>query len=175
MKYAVVYLIRGKAGKYQQKLVRDIGPKFGENYMIENPLPAHVTLKSPFETKSSKKLESVLEEFSEKYHSSDIKIRGFGNFNKFVAYMNVKFSKSAFKLQKDLIKKISKLGIPANEYDKKHKPHATIAYGNTKESFDKIWNYLKTLTKPKFDLKFDNITILKKEKYWKIYKVYEIK
>ena len=63
MKYSIFYLIKGKAGKHQQKLVKEVGPKFGENYMIENPLHSHIALKSPFEIKDIKPLEKLLKEF----------------------------------------------------------------------------------------------------------------
>ena len=49
MKYVFVYLIRGKVERYHQELIKTVGPKFGENYMIDNPLPSHITIKSPFE------------------------------------------------------------------------------------------------------------------------------
>jgi len=71
------------------------------------------------------------------------------------------------------IKKIK--GIEINKFDKKWNPHSTISYGNTKESFDGIWNYLKKLDKPKFELMFDNITIMKKSgKYWRVYKEFKL-
>jgi len=175
MKYSIVFLIKGKADKYNQKLVELVGPKFGENYIVENPLPSHITLKSPFELKNSEKLEKNLKEFIKRHHISKIKIKGFGNFKRFVSFMDVKFSKESLNIQKDLIKEIVELGIRANKFDKEFKPHATVAYGNTKETFDKIWNYLKIKKAPNFDLKFDNICILKKaKKGWKIYKTFRI-
>ena len=56
------------------------------------------------------------------------------------------------------------------------KPHATVAYGNTKQSFKDIWNYLKTKEKPEFDLKLDALFLMKKpRKHWKLHKVFKIK
>ena len=176
MKYALVYLIKGKPKKYQQNLVKTVGPKFGERYVLESKLPAHITLKIPFDTSNIKPLENRLKEFVKKQKPAKIKITGFGNFRRFVAFLKFKFSKSAFKIQKDLIKELNKVGIKLHEHDKKWHPHATISYGNTKKSFNNIWNYLKTLNKPQFDLYFDNITILKKgKKYWKVYKEFRLK
>jgi|TARA_Y100000310_G_C20570768_1_gene757889 hypothetical protein len=94
MKCSLFYLIRRKARAHSKKLVSDVGPRFGEKYMVENLLP----------------------------------------------------------------------------------PHITVAYGNTKESFGSIWNYLQKLQKPGFDLTFDNIAIMRKgRKYWRVHKVYTIK
>ena len=174
-KIVIVYLIKGKAEKYQQKLVKKVGPMFGETYMIEHPLPAHITLKSPFETDKLKKIESFLKEFVKKYKSDKIQIRGFGNFNKFVAFLNLKLGKSSKKVQKNLVAELKKQGIKPHKFDIKWKPHMTISYGNTKKSFNKIWNHLQTLEKPKFDLRFDNVSILKKIRgHWRIYKQFKI-
>ncbi|MBS3149919.1 2'-5' RNA ligase family protein [Candidatus Woesearchaeota archaeon] len=177
MEYVLVYLIRGKTQKYHQKLVKEVGPKFGERYMIENPLPSHITLKSPFELDNSKELEYTLKLFVKKHKSSKIKVVGFGNFRRFVAFLKIKLSKQSIKIQKDLLKEIRKIkGIELHKFDIKWKPHAAISYCNTKESFDKIWDYLKTLDKPKFELNFDNITILSKpKKLWKIYRFYKLR
>lgn len=177
MKYVLVYLIRGKAEKYHQKLVKEVGPRFGESYMIENPLPSHITLKSPFQLDNSKELENTLSLFAKKHKKVKIKINNFGNFRRFVAFLKISLPKKVVKIQKDLLKEVKKInGIELHEFDIKWKPHATISYGNTKESFDKIWSYIQTLEKPDFDLSFDNVTILRKpRKRWKVYKIYKLK
>lgn len=177
MKYVLVYLIRGKAERYHQKLVKEVGPKFGERYMIENPLPSHITLKSPFELDNSKELETLLKMFSNKHKSVKIKIDSFGNFRRFVAFLKISLPKQVIKIQKELLREVKKVeGINLHEFDLKWKPHATISYGNTKDSFDKIWSYIQTLEKPNFELEFDNITILRKpKKLWKVYKIYKLK
>mgnify|MGYP001608287005 CR=1 FL=1 len=177
MKYVLVYLIRGSAERLHQKLVKYVGPKFGENYMIENPLPSHITLKSPFKTRQIKELEKKLYRFTKEHTATKIQIDGFGNFRKFVAFLKINFSKQSKQIQKDLLIAIKNIkGVEITESDKKIKPHATIAYGNNNKSFKEIWNYLMKLDKPNFDLKFDNITILKKSmKYWRIHKVYNLR
>lgn len=177
MRYALVYLIRGKAEKYHQKLVKEVGPKFGEKYMMENPLPSHITLKSPFELDNSIELENMLNVFSKKHKSVKIKINSFGNFRRFVAFLKISLPKQVFKIQKDLLREVKKVdGVTLHEFDIQWKPHATISYGNTKNSFDKIWSYIQKLEKPNFESVFDNITILKKpKKLWKIHKIYKLK
>jgi 2'-5' RNA ligase len=176
MKYSIFYLIKGPAEKYQQKLVKEVGPMFGENYMVENSLPAHITLHSPFELKSIKHLEELLNNFSKKHNKSKIKIEGFGNFKRFVAFLKTQFSKEGMKLQKELARELEKINIPSHKFDKKFKPHATISYGNTPETFSKIWDYLKKLENPKFEVEFDNLTIMKKSRNkWIIHKKFELK
>ena len=162
MKYVVVYLLRGKVQEYHKKLIKEVGPKFGEDYMIKNPIPAHITLKSPFYLKNVNVLERTLKSFVRKYKPSRIEIRDFGNFDRFVSFLKIKLTKIS--------------GAELREFDINFKPHATIAYGNKKQTFDKIWEYLNKLNKPHFNLKFDNLTILKKpRKFWKIHKIFEIR
>ena len=176
MKIVLVYLIKGPAKKYQNKLAKEVGPRFGEYHLIKNPIPAHITLKSPFEVENIKGIEQLLRRLVKNQKKSIIKIKGFGNFRRFVAFFKTKFSLEAKKTQKQLIKELSKAGIKIQEFDINFKPHATIAYGNTKKTFNDIWGYLNKIKKPNFNLEFDNITILKKpRKYWKIYKEFKIK
>jgi len=173
MKYAIVYLLRGKIRGYHKKLVKELAQKFKENYLTKkNPIPPHITLKSPFRTKYIKEIEKIIKDFTKIKKPSKIKIKGFGNFNKSVIFLKTKFSRKGYKVQKELL---NKLGLKTQKFDKKWKPHSTIGFSNTKKRFNQMWKYVKSKN-PKFDLKFDNITILKKpRKYWKIYKTFNIK
>lgn len=176
MNVLIVYLIKGKVERYHQKLVKKVGPKFGENYMIEEALPSHITLKYPFETKSIKDLENFLKLFVKNHKSTKIKIRGFGNFNKFVTFLKTKLSKQALEIQKDLVNELKKQGVKPHKFDLDFKPHATISYGNTKDSFNKIWKYLKTLDTPSFDVELNNLAILKQQREkWKIHKEFKLR
>ncbi len=176
MRLSVFYLIKGECNRYIQRLTREVGPKFGENYLVENPLPSHITLKSPFIVSSSKKIEKVIEEFVKRQKKSEIIIRGFGNFDRFVAFLKPTSIKPVLKIQKGLVNKLEEAGIKPHPFDKKFHPHSTIAYGNKKETFDKIWDYLQTLEKPEFKLSFDNISLMKKVgKRWKVYREFKLK
>ncbi len=177
MRYSIFYLIKGDAKKYRNKLVRGIGPKFGENYVLDSKLPAHITLKVPFEIRDIKKVEKILDKFSKKHKSKDIEIVGFNHFKGSVAFLKFNFPKYALKVQRELITELEKLkDVSINEHDKKWTPHATISYCNNRENFDKIWDFLNKLEVSHFKLKFDNITIMKKTgKYWKIHKEFKLK
>ncbi|MCU0642104.1 MAG: 2'-5' RNA ligase family protein, partial [archaeon] len=106
MNISIFYLIRGKPDKYIQKLIREVGPRFGERYMIEHPLPSHITLRSPFETKNVKEIEEIIRNFAKRQKPSKIEINGFGNFNRFVSFVRPILSKSALKTQKELIREL---------------------------------------------------------------------
>ncbi|MBP7708273.1 2'-5' RNA ligase family protein [Candidatus Pacearchaeota archaeon] len=176
-KYVLVFLPNAEVTEYGDKLVAEVGPKFGEYHLVENPRPFHVTLKSPFYMEDTVELEKVLAEFASKCKSSNVDVSGFDNFRRSVAFLNTTFSKAGIELQKNLIEAIKGIkGLYFGEFDLQWHPHLTIAYGNLPPTFDKIWEYLQSLPVPKFKLKFDNITLLKKEgNEWKIYKRFDIK
>jgi len=48
MKYSIFYLIKGEVGKYRQKLVKEVGPKFGERYVLESKTSSTYHFKSSF-------------------------------------------------------------------------------------------------------------------------------
>jgi len=177
MRYVIVLLIKGEAGEYHNNLVKTVGPKFQENYLVENPRPSHITLKSPFELKDSEELEKTLKKFVETHKKSEFKINGFDNFRKFVAFLKCEFSPECRKIQKELVNILEKnLNLTPDRFDAEFTPHITISYGNTPETFEKIWSHLKKLLSPEFNLEFDNITILKKpHNLWEVHKEFELK
>ena len=180
MKYAIVYLIKGEPKKYQQKLIKTLAKISNEGYLIdESPIPEHVTLIYPFESNKIKKLEDKLNKISKKTNVASITIKEFGNFHKKVAFLKVLFSKEAKKMQKKILYELENefLLEKYKNFNHRPKPHTTLAYGNTKETFNIIWSYLKSVNKPNFILKFNNITILKKPKgkHWQIHKEFKLK
>lgn len=176
-KYVLVYLPRGEIEKYHSNLVNIVGPKFGENYLIENPRPSHVTLKEPFVIKDILPIEKFLEIFVKKYLSSNIEIEGFANFNRFVVFLNTKFSEEGMELQKQLISELGNFEeMEFGKFELEWHPHLTVSYANSPENFEKIATYLEGLPSPKFEVKFDNIAILEKvNNLWEIHKIFEIK
>lgn len=176
MKYVIVYLLQGEAKTYHKKLVKKLAIKFKEQYLTKNPVPSHATLKYSFETKKIKEIEELLKRFCKKHKSTNLKIRKINNLHKKIIYLQLDFSKEAIKIYRDLIKELKKVSwLRWRKYDKiGNKFHVTLIYGNIAKHFKEIWEYISTL-KPKFDLKFNNIAILKKQKYWKIHKVFKIK
>ncbi|MFA5019821.1 MAG: 2'-5' RNA ligase family protein [Candidatus Pacearchaeota archaeon] len=177
MKYVLVYLLSGEAKKYNERLMKETADISGERHVVDvSQLPSHVTIKSPFEFSSYKKLESFLKGFTANRIKAKIDVNGFGNFRRFVSFMKTDFSKEAKKTQRELVRDLeTELEIKPHEFDVKHKPHATICYGNTKETFDIIWNYLRTQKKPKYSLSLDNLTLLYKPKgKWKVKKRFNL-
>ncbi len=176
MKYAIVYLIRGKIEKYHKKLVRELAKKFNESYLLKNPIPSHATLKYSFRTNKIKEIEDIIKEFVKKQKPAKLEIKKINNFHKKVIYLQLNFSKKAIEIYRELIKRLDKISwLKWNKLDKKEKFHITLIYSNASKNFKKIWKYISK-SKPNFNLKFDNIAIIRKpRKYWQVYKIYKIK
>jgi 2'-5' RNA ligase len=175
-RYVLVYLPSKEVDEYVSKLVGEVGPKFGENYMIEQPRPVHATLKSPFFMDNPEKLEKAIEEFAKKQKQAKISVKGFGDFRRYVAFLNTDFSKEALQIQRDILEEIKVFPeVVLGEHDVEFHPHLTISYGNSKESFDGIWDYLQSLPVPKYEMKLDNLSLLKKVGgLWEVYRRFEI-
>jgi len=175
--FLIVHLVRGEAGKYHEELVKTIAEKFNEPYLINNPRPSHFTLKAPFWADDVTVIEDVLEDFASIQNAEKISLGGFGSFKDKVVFMDSKFSEDAIKIQKDLIQELKEIrGFPLDRHDLEFSPHLTVGYGNSPENFKGIMEYVKSLPEKKFEMKFDNIALLKKNKnVWEVYKLYEIK
>lgn len=183
MKYVIVYLIKGKAAKFQQKLAYKIARKFDHYGTVKNKIPAHLTLKLPFETNDIKRIqevENIIKNFSNKQKISTLILDGYGYFeNPWVAYINAKESKQMRNIYNKFIDELKRIDLFTFREYEIHGPkfHSTLAHSDlAEEKFKEIWKYLKTQPKPYFHIKFDNITILKlTDDIWQIHKEFLIK
>ena len=174
-KYALVYLIKGDAEKYQRRVMHNFSNKFKVSD-LNNHISPHITLKSPFESSFFQMflLKQRIRKLSKKIKKSNIRIKGIGNFGFNVIYLGVIFSEEAKKARYNLIKSLEKLNwMSWREHDryKNFHPHATLTYCDNKKQFLKFKKYFLKF-KPNFNLYFDNITILRKNKSgnWQTYR-----
>lgn len=169
MRYVIVCVIKGKAGDFNNNLRKELFNKFKAK---SSKLPAHFTIKAPFEhDKGISDLIKVLEDFSENEKAEVFKIDGYDHFDDRVIYMKVAMSDEAKKLHDKLIDTISK--IPYIEFDKndgKDKTfHVTLASKKLKSIFSKVWEYIQKYP-CEFHCSFNNVTIYKwEEGTWKVY------
>ncbi|MEI7718737.1 MAG: 2'-5' RNA ligase family protein [archaeon] len=172
--YMIAYLPSKEVSDYATKLIIELGEKYNEKYLIENPRPVHVTLKSPFEIEDIEPVELLLENFVNGVKSADVSASDFADFRGHVFFLKANFSEEALEIQKKLTEKLKSF-LYMDKYSEQFTPHLTITYANTQESYDGIVSSLTNLPKPNFKFKFDNVTILKKVgNAWKVYKRFEI-
>lgn len=171
MKYMIGYLIKGEAKEYQEGLIDRISGKFGTRN-LNGHIPAHFTLKSPFETDDINEVERLLEEFCRGEESSDMKIEGIGSFHDRVIFIVGEFSNEGIETFRRLIKELGKIDwMEFHKYDLEEGTlHSTLARAKDIEQFGDIMRFLSDKKKC-FDVEFDNIVILVKgENGWNIYR-----
>ena len=174
MRYAIVYLLKGKARGYHIGLVSEISKKFQLRNLNDCVMP-HVTLKSPFEGEDIKIVENLIEDYSRRMKKVGIELKGFSDFDKKVLFFDFVSSSDAFEIQKGLINILDFAGLDMGEFDRKWKPHSTLAYFDNDYKFEEVKRYLSG-GNPNYKMFFDNISIIKKLKdKWVIHKEFELK
>jgi len=172
----IAYLPSKEVSDYVTKLINEISKKFDEKYILENPRPVHVTLKSPFDIEDIEEIEIALEGFAKEQKSVNVSTGEFEEFRGKVFFLKTNFSQEAVEIQKELIKELGNFEeIFIDRYDKEFTPHLTVGYANSQESYDGIVELLEKTPNPEFDFKFDNVAILKKiGNAWEIYKRFDL-
>lgn len=164
--------IEGDALKFHEKITSEVCRKFNKK---RQKLPAHFTIKAPFETDQIDDMVNVLEKFSRSKIKTSIKIQGFGKFRQDVVYMNVEVSEEAKQLHDGLIDEITQ--IPWIEFKKNEGKdrvfHCTILSRRIQDKFNEIWEYVNQY-ECEFDLYFDNLSLyIWRNNTWEIYKKFK--
>lgn len=175
MRYVIVSVVDDTAGEFNERIRREVYEKFKAK---SSKLPAHITVKAPFEyDKDIAELENVIEKFCSEYKKVKYDINGYGAFDKRAIYMNVVDNKELRELHRSFVRSINEIeyiNLGANEGEGAVF-HITIASKKIKDSFHEIWDYVHK-TKCLFKSEFNNITIfIWKDNTWKVYKKYNLK
>ena len=127
MRYVIVSVVHGEGGDFNNDLRREIFDKFKAK---SSKLPAHFTIKAPFEVEDEiKEIEYILESFTKKYSKTPYKIEGYNHFDDRVIFMKVIMSKEGKILHDNLIDSMSSIDyINFDKLDGKNKIfHITIS------------------------------------------------
>jgi 2'-5' RNA ligase len=174
MRYVVVSVTKGDAGNFNSNLRKEVYKEFGAK---SSKLPAHFTIKSPFEVDNISELDNILKNFSKNNKSTPYKIKGYDHFDDRVIYMKVFMSEEGQIVHNKLIDEMNKLDyINFSNHDGKDKIfHVTVTSKKIQKIFKEIYNYVKPITCD-FDCVFDNISVFKWENNtWILYREYLLK
>lgn len=175
MRYVIVSVVKGKAGQFNDKIRRDVFKKFK---LKSSKLPAHFTIKSPFEYDGDIiELEECIENFIKKEKRDLYILDGYDHFDDRVIYMKVYMSKEGRELHDRLIGNMKGVSyINFDDKDLKDKVfHVTVTSKKVRPLFKEAFNYVKEYPY-RFDCYFDNICIYKWENnIWKLHKEFNIK
>lgn len=175
MRYVIVCVVKGEAGEFNNNLRKELFQKLKAK---SSKLPAHFTIKAPFEYEGEiNELVDVLEVFSKTAKAEAFTIDGYDHFDDRVIYMKVNMSKEAKAVHDKLIDDMSKITyIDFDKKDGKNKVfHITLASKKLKSLYSKVWDYVHKYH-CEFQGAFDNVRIYRwEEETWKLYKEFIFK
>ncbi|MEN8076360.1 2'-5' RNA ligase family protein [Clostridioides difficile] len=174
MRYVIVSLVKGEAGEFNHNLRKDIFNKFK---VKSSKLPAHFTIKAPFEYDGDLyDLEHQIEVVCRNEKAEYYKIEGYNHFDNRVIYMDIKMSKGGKKVHDELIKEMSKIPyINFSKNDGINKIfHVTLSSKRIQRIYTELWNYITTFP-CNYICKFDNVCIYKWiNNTWILHKEYNL-
>lgn len=174
MRYVIVSVVKGEAGDFNNDIRKEVWQKFK---VKSSKLPAHFTIKAPFEyDREIIEVERAIEEFCKNEITKDYIIEGYNHFDHRVIYMDVKMSDEGKEMHDRLIDKLSNISyLDFDKNDGKDKVfHITISSKKIRDKYDKLWDYVNQYP-CSFKCKFDNVTIYKwEDNTWKVHKEFEI-
>ena len=174
MRYVIVSKVNGPAGFFNNNLRKDVFQKFNAK---SSKLPAHFTIKSPFESDDISDLEVILKNFADKNKKQRYTIKGYDHFDDRVIYMKVLMSKEGIELHNKLIDVLDSISyINFTSTDGKNKVfHVTISSKRIQKIFNELWDYVTNIP-CEFTCYFDNISIYKwKNNTWNLHKEFLLK
>lgn len=174
MRYVIVSVVKGTAGDFNNNLRKDIFNKFKAR---SSKLPAHFTIKAPFEYDGDiSDLEKAIEKICTNSKAASYNIDGYNHFDNRVIYMDVKMSKEGKELHDNIIDEISKLPyIEFTNYDGKDKVfHVTLSSKKIQPIYNQLWDYVNQFP-CYFNCIFNNVSIyMWNNNTWELYKEFVI-
>ena len=179
MRHIIVHLIRGDAKEAHEAITKDLVEKF-DAFPIHDRIVPHLTLKRWFELDETGMGEvyKALDEFATSHTQSDYRLHGFNNFGEGVIYVDVDPSEKMTQSAGELMSALRGIkDMTFDEYDAIEGDfHATVAMRALKPfDFKETWDYLLTQKALDFNMKFDNVAVLKKDNdKWIAERVWEL-
>ena len=174
MRYVIVAEVRGKAGEMNHALRKEVREKFGAK---SSTLPAHFTIKAPFEYNGSmKELKLALRDFVKDEKAQPYEVIGYNHFDRRVIYMQMQMSKEAKAVHDRVIDLLESFPyIECNKKDGKDKIfHITVSSKKLERIYDQLWEYVHQYP-CNFDCSFDNISLYRwHETKWVLEEAFEL-
>ena len=174
MRYVIVSEVKGKARELNHTLRNEVFKRFGAR---SSTLPAHFTIKAPFEYSDSViELKDALGNFSKQEIAIQYQIKGYDHFDRRVIYMDVMMSKEGKEVHDRLLDVLE--SFPYIHFDDKEGKdkifHVTIASKRLGPIYDQVWKYVQQFPCD-YPCMFDNVSLYRWEKSaWVLEEVYEL-
>lgn len=173
MRYVIVSVVNGEAGDFNNNLRKELYKNFKAR---SSKLPAHFTIKAPFEYDGDiNDLEEVIENTMKNKGAIPYDIKGYDHFDNRVIFMKVDMSKEGKKFHDELIENMSKIPyIEFSKSDGKDKVfHVTLSSKRIAPIYNELWEYVNKY-KCDFQCSFDNICIFRwEDNTWKLFREFK--
>lgn len=170
MRYVIVSIVKGEGGVFNNNIRKDIYEKFKAK---SSKLPAHFTIKAPFEyDKDIFELEQNIEIFCRNHKKTLYTMDKYDHFDDRVIYMNVNMSKEGQRVHDELIDILERFSyINFKENEGKNKIfHVTLSSKKLRLIYNDVWEYVNNYPFS-FKCYFDNVCIYRWEDYtWKLHR-----
>lgn len=174
MRYVIVCLISDNALKFHEKTVSELSWKFN---IRRQRLPAHFTIKAPFETERINKIDDLIETFVKDKKAEKAHINGIDHFRDNVIYMGIELSQEALDIYDEFIGILRAqpyITWKRNEAGEKVF-HCTLATHLKENNYNDVWQYLSEYN-PDFPIYFDNISVLRWETdRWVVHREFQLR
>ncbi|MEW6063279.1 MAG: 2'-5' RNA ligase family protein [Nanoarchaeota archaeon] len=169
--YLIEFRFRGYAKKYLKERIFEVAKKFRVKGVTKKHVVPHITLFGPFTTTDERKVASTFLSVCKRYDLMTFQLKGFGNFDNRVIYVDINPSEELKKFRRELSKEITGLrnflifrtvktkGI--TDFEESHAFHATIAFKDIERKFQSILMYLKNKHVPHIDQRLLRVTLLR--------------
>lgn len=175
MRDVVVTVADGEAGVFNKKLSAEAFEKFK---VKSSKLPAHITLKAPFETEEPiEVLEEAIEKYIKDKKAIPYEIKGFEHFDNRVIYMNAIENKEMRDFHKGFVKAIKEVNyISFGSHEGENAIfHVTVSSKKVSFVFDEMWQWINQFN-CNYNVLLNNISIYKwQDNTWKLHKRFELK
>lgn len=166
--YRIEYRFHGYAKQYAKNIIFDVAKRFSVEGVTRNRPVPHITLFGPFAIKNERKMISEVINACKNYDLVPFNVKGFGHFNNpknKVIYLDIEPSAQLQDLRRDIATRLSKL-TSTKEFDRDFdfKFHATVAFKDIDNKFEKIWKYIKKTAEPNIHQHICRVTIIKRQK-----------
>jgi 2'-5' RNA ligase len=176
MRYFIGCLIRGEAKDYQERLIDRICKRFDIRNLNKH-IPAHFTLKAPFESDDIGEVEELLSRVCGEGEVSSIEIDEIGNFHKRVIFLRGRPSSGVVEFLgrlNDGLRKIEWMKFEKHDLNEGNL-HSTLARVRDVKQFDDIMRFLAS-ERPCFKFGFDNVVIFRKRgNVWEVYREFGLR
>jgi 2'-5' RNA ligase len=166
--YLLEFRLSGLARNYVKTIALNIGRTFGVKGVTRKRIVPHISMVGPFTTNDEKRLVREVVNVSRRYELVTYRFNGYRSFGNWlvgnrVLAVKIEPSQELQSFQSSLVDVLEDF-CELSKYDKKWKPHATLAFKDIDAKYNQIKDYLNHSKCPEIQNYVLRITLLKNSK-----------